>query len=106
MKALIFQLPRLDDVSFHVSGAVILMVLLGGIGTLSDALVGAALVVALESALATSEFPAPVITGAVFIPCVLVFQRGMAGEIALKLAERKARRNNGDNDATTPRPRE
>ncbi|WP_288831023.1 branched-chain amino acid ABC transporter permease [uncultured Paraburkholderia sp.] len=106
MKALVFQLATLDDVSFHVSGAVILMVLLGGVGTFSGPLIGAALVVALESALATSEFPAPVITGAVFILCVLVFRRGIAGEIALILAGRKARRNNGDNDATTPRPQE
>ncbi|WP_233853748.1 branched-chain amino acid ABC transporter permease [Paraburkholderia sp. HD33-4] len=106
IKALIFQLATLDDVSFHVSGAVILMALLGGVGTFSGPLIGAALVVALESALATSEFPAPVITGAVFVLCVLVFRRGIAGEIALRLRERKARRNNGDNGAVTAQPHE
>jgi branched-chain amino acid transport system permease protein len=106
MKAMIFQLATLDDVSFHVSGAVILMVLLGGVGTFSGPLIGAALVVALESALATSEFPAPVITGAVFILCVLMFRRGIAGEIALKLAEHKDRRKSGSNDGVTPHAQE
>ncbi|RQR22843.1 branched-chain amino acid ABC transporter permease [Burkholderia sp. Bp9143] len=91
MKAIVFQLATLDDASFHVSGAVILMVLLGGVGTLYGPLIGATIVVALESALATSEFPAPVITGAVFILCVLMFRRGVVGEIVNWLAERQTR---------------
>jgi len=90
MKTLVFQLATLDDVSFHLSGAVILMVLLGGTGTLFGPLVGAAIVVALESALATSELPAPVVTGSVFILCVLVFRRGVVGEIALRMRRQKA----------------
>ncbi|CAG9232809.1 Putative ABC transporter permease protein [Paraburkholderia sabiae] len=106
MQSLIFQLATLDDVSFHVSGAVILMALLGGVGTFFGPLIGAAIVVALESVLATSEFPAPVITGAVFILCVLVFRRGIAGEAALRLADRKARRHSIDNGMTTARPQD
>jgi branched-chain amino acid transport system permease protein len=106
MQALIFQLATLDDVSFHLSGAVILMALLGGVGTFFGPFIGAAIVVALESVLATSEFPAPIITGAVFILCVLVFRRGIAGEIALRLADRKARRHDLDNGAAPGRPQE
>lgn len=89
MKSLVFQLATLEDVSFHMSGEVILIALLGGVGTFFGPLVGAAIVVSLESALATSEFPAPVLTGAVFIVCVLVFRRGVVGEIAARLAGRR-----------------
>jgi branched-chain amino acid transport system permease protein len=106
MKAIVFQLATLDDVSFHLSGAVILMVLLGGVGTQFGPLLGAAIVVALESALATSEFPAPVITGAVFIVCVLTFRRGIVGELGLWIASRKARsqRSNGGTSGSEHRP--
>ena len=47
-----------------------------------------------------------VITGAVFILCVLVFRRGIAGEIALRLADRKARRHSTDKGLTTARPQD
>ena len=89
MKALVYQLATLDNTSFHMSGEVILITLLGGVGTLYGPLVGAAIVVALESALATSEMPAPVFTGLVFIACVLVFRRGVVGEGAALLARRR-----------------
>jgi branched-chain amino acid transport system permease protein len=106
LKAIVFQLATLDDTSFHMSGAVILMALLGGVGTQFGPLFGAAIVVALESALATSEFPAPVITGAVFILCVLVFRRGIVGELRLWLDNRKVRGHGPDGGAvgTTPSP--
>jgi branched-chain amino acid transport system permease protein len=47
--------------------------------------VGAAVVVSLESFLATSPFPAPVLTGAVFVACILLFRRGIVGEIAERM---------------------
>ena len=81
-KALTYQLAVLDDISFQMSGQVVLMTLLGGAGTFFGPLIGATIVVALESFLATSPFPVPVITGAVFIACVLLFRRGIVGEIA------------------------
>lgn len=86
MKVLVFQIASLDDVSFHLSGLVVLMALLGGIGTFFGPLVGATIVVALESALSTTELPTPVLTGFVFILCVLMFRRGVVGEIAARLS--------------------
>ncbi|AHG64157.1 branched-chain amino acid ABC transporter permease [Advenella mimigardefordensis] len=82
MKVLVFQNASLDDVSFHLSGLVVLMALLGGIGTFFGPLIGAGIVVALESVLATSDLPTPVLTGTVFVLCVLLFRRGVVGEMA------------------------
>ncbi len=64
-----------------MSGEVVLMTLLGGMGTLSGPVVGAALVVALENYLAATNLPVPVVIGAIFVTCVLLFRRGIAGEI-------------------------
>ena len=80
VKALIFQFATLTDVSWQMSGEVILMTLLGGIGTLAGPVVGAGLVVTLQNYLATSDFPVTIITGVVFMVCVLVFRRGLIGE--------------------------
>lgn len=80
-KALVFQFATLTDVTWQMSGEVILMTLMGGIGTLLGPIVGAGLVVALQNVLATSEFPVTVITGATFMLCVLAFRRGIVGEI-------------------------
>ncbi|NVD41051.1 branched-chain amino acid ABC transporter permease [Ensifer sp. HO-A22] len=80
IKALVFQFATLTDVSWQMSGEVILMTLLGGIGTLIGPLFGAGLVVTLQNYLATSEFPVTIITGLVFMVCVLLFRRGIVGE--------------------------
>ena len=80
VKALVFQFATLTDVSWQMSGEVILMTLLGGIGTLIGPVFGAGLVVTLQNYLATSEFPVTIITGLVFMVCVLVFRRGIVGE--------------------------
>lgn len=79
-KALVFQFATLTDVTWQMSGEVILMTLLGGIGTMAGPLVGAGVVVALQNYLATSEFPVTIVTGAIFMICVLVFRRGIVGE--------------------------
>ena len=79
-KALVFQFATLTDVGWQMSGEVILMTLLGGIGTMVGPVVGAGLVIALQNTLATSEFPVTVVTGAIFMICVLVFRRGIVGE--------------------------
>jgi branched-chain amino acid transport system permease protein len=81
LKALVFQLATLTDVAWQMSGEVVLMALLGGIGTLLGPIFGAGLVVALQNYLATSEFPVTIITGIVFMVCVLVFRRGIIGEL-------------------------
>jgi len=84
-KAIVLQLATLLDVQWQMSGEVILMTLLGGIGTLGGPVVGAFLVVALEHGLATAGLPVTVVIGLVFIACVLVFRRGIMGEIGHRL---------------------
>ncbi|MGO4353731.1 branched-chain amino acid ABC transporter permease [Rhizobium sp. RAF36] len=80
VKSLVFQFATLTDVAWQMSGEVILMTLLGGIGTLIGPIFGAGLVVTLQNYLATSEFPVTIITGVVFMVCVLIFRRGIVGE--------------------------
>jgi branched-chain amino acid transport system permease protein len=81
MKALVFQSATLSDVHWHRSGAVILMTLLGGLGTPFGPSVGALLVVGLENYLAGAGSWVTVITGVIFMACVLAFRRGIVGEI-------------------------
>ena len=80
LKALVFQFATLTDVAWQMSGEVILMTLLGGIGTIFGPIFGAALVVSLQNYLSTSGFPVTVLTGLIFIVCVLLFRRGIVGE--------------------------
>ncbi|MBC9247141.1 branched-chain amino acid ABC transporter permease [Paracoccus sp. 11-3] len=89
MKALVFQFATLTDVSWQMSGEVILMTLLGGIGTLAGPIFGAGLVVTLQNYLATSDFPVTIITGIVFMVCVLLFRRGLIGEFFASKLGRK-----------------
>jgi branched-chain amino acid transport system permease protein len=87
-KARVFQVATLTDVGWQMSGEVILMTLLGGIGTMVGPIFGAGLVIALQNSLATSAFPVTVVTGAIFMICVLIFRRGIVGE-AYALLRRK-----------------
>jgi branched-chain amino acid transport system permease protein len=89
LKSIVFQFATLTDVAWQMSGEVILMTLLGGIGTLIGPLFGAGLVVALENYLATSQFPVTIITGVVFMVCVLLFRRGVIGEFYASRLGRK-----------------
>lgn len=89
VKALVFQFATLTDVAWQMSGEVILMTLLGGIGTLIGPVFGAGLVVTLQNYLATSEFPVTIITGVVFMICVLIFRRGIVGEFYASRIGRK-----------------
>ena len=89
VKALVFQFATLTDVAWQMSGEVILMTLLGGIGTLFGPIVGAGLVVSLQNYLATSDFPVTIITGVVFMVCVLLFRRGLVGEFFASKLGRK-----------------
>ncbi len=81
-KSLVFQLASLTDVSWHTSGEVVLMTLLGGVGTVFGPLVGAFTVVTLQSELSSVGSWITVIIGSIFVVCVLVFRRGMVGELA------------------------
>ncbi|MTZ13144.1 branched-chain amino acid ABC transporter permease [Pseudomonas sp. JL972] len=97
LKALVFQFATLTDVSWQMSGEVVLMTLLGGIGTLIGPAFGAALVTGLGNYFATSELPVTLVTGVIFMVCVLVFRRGMIGEFyASRLGRRLTRRDDED----------
>ena len=82
LKALVMQFATLTDVDWHMSGQVVLMTLIGGIGTLLGPVLGAGIVIALQNLLATSAFPVTIITGLVFMVCVMLFRRGLIGELA------------------------
>jgi branched-chain amino acid transport system permease protein len=81
LKAIVLQFASLSDVHWHRSGEVVLMTLLGGMGTVVGPSVGALLVLALENYLAEAGSWVTVITGAVFVACVLAFRRGIVGEV-------------------------
>jgi len=82
VKALVFQLASLTDVHWSMSGEVVLMTLVGGLGTIFGPLVGAFAIVAMENYLAPFGQWVLVIQGVIFVVCVLVFRRGVIGEIA------------------------
>ena len=81
-KSLVMGIVTLSDVGGATSGLVVLMVLLGGIGTLFGPVVGALIVVAMQYYLAPFGAWVVVIEGAIFMVCVLVFRRGVVGELA------------------------
>lgn len=82
-KSLVFQLASLTDAHWHMSGEVILMTLLGGVGTIFGPIVGAATVVTLQNYLSQGPLASwvPVILGFIFVICVLLFRSGIVGEI-------------------------
>jgi branched-chain amino acid transport system permease protein len=88
LKALVFQLASLTDVHWTMSGDVVLMTLLGGLGTVFGPVVGAFLIVGMQNYLATFGQWVLVIQGAIFVVCVLVFRRGIIGELAKVLRVR------------------
>ncbi len=78
-KALVFQLVSLNDVSLETSTEVILMTLLGGMGTVWGPFVGAAIVVSLQNYLATMGEMVTIVIGLIFVICVSFFRRGLVG---------------------------
>jgi branched-chain amino acid transport system permease protein len=89
VKAIVFQLASLTDVHWTMSGEVVLMTLLGGMGTIFGPVVGAFIIVALESYLAGFGEWVTIITGAIFVVCVLAFRRGVVGELGAWWAKRR-----------------
>ncbi len=81
-KAIVFQLASLTDVHWTMSGEVVLMTLLGGLGTVFGPVVGAVIVIALENYLAQLGAWVTVVQGIIFVLCVLAFRRGVVGELA------------------------
>ncbi|MGB3745541.1 MAG: branched-chain amino acid ABC transporter permease [Xanthobacteraceae bacterium] len=88
LKALVFQLASLTDAHWTMSGEVVLMTLVGGLGTIFGPIVGAFFIVAMENYLAQVGQWVLVIQGAVFVICVLSFRRGIVGELAARLRVR------------------
>jgi branched-chain amino acid transport system permease protein len=87
-KALVFQLASLTDVNFTSSGDVLLMTLLGGMGTVMGPVVGAFILVTMENYLAQFGSWVTIIEGVIFVICVLTFRRGVVGEIDAFLRRR------------------
>lgn len=84
-KAIVFQLASLTDVDWPISGEVILMTLVGGLGTVFGPVAGAFFIIALENYLTMIGQWVFVVQGLIFIGCVLLFRRGIIGELAYLL---------------------
>jgi branched-chain amino acid transport system permease protein len=88
-KALVFQLASLTDVHWGMSGEVVLMTLVGGLGTVFGPVVGAFVLVAMESYLSELGAWVTITQGVVFVVCVLAFRRGIVGELEAWLRRRR-----------------
>jgi branched-chain amino acid transport system permease protein len=93
LKTLVMKFATLTDVHWSMSGEVILMSLLGGVGTFFGPVLGAGIVIALQDMLAdkVGEW-VTVIIGVIFVVCVLAFRKGLVGELLAWRDRRKARR--------------
>ena len=81
VNALVFQLAALNAVYWTMSGEVVLMTLVGGLGTIFGPVVGALVVLAMENYLAQLGAWVTIVQGIVFVVCVLTFRRGIIGEL-------------------------
>ena len=79
-KALVFQLASLTDVHWSMSGEVVLMTLLGGMGTIFGPVAGAAVIITMQNYLAQLGAWVTIVQGVIFVICVLAFRRGIVGE--------------------------
>jgi branched-chain amino acid transport system permease protein len=84
-KAIVLQLASLTDVNWPMSGEVVLMTLVGGLGTIFGPVVGAFVILVMQFKLAPIGEWVLVIQGAIFVACVLLFRRGVVGELANRL---------------------
>ncbi len=80
-KSIVFGIATLTDVHWSMSGEVVLMTLVGGLGTVFGPVVGAAVIVTMQNYLAELGAWVTVIQGVIFVICVLAFRRGIVGEI-------------------------
>jgi branched-chain amino acid transport system permease protein len=81
-KAIVFQLASLTDVHWTMSGEVVLMNLVGGLGTIFGPVIGAFVIISMQNYLSALEQWVTVIQGLIFVICVMLFRRGIVGEIA------------------------
>lgn len=101
LKALLFQIATLNDATYLLSTEVVIVAVVGGIGTMTGPIAGAAAIVFLDWFFAESEFPVMVINGLVFMACVLLFRQGIVGTI-IPLLESMMRRSAGRAPARSP----
>ena len=80
-KAIVFQLASLTDAHWSMSGEVVLMTLLGGLGTVFGPVVGAFIIIGLENYLSELGQWVTIVQGVIFVICVLAFRRGIVGEL-------------------------
>jgi branched-chain amino acid transport system permease protein len=81
-KAIVLQIASLTDVDWPMSGEVVLMTLVGGLGTIFGPVAGAFVIIAMQNFLNALDQWVIVIQGVIFVLCVLLFRRGIVGEIA------------------------
>jgi branched-chain amino acid transport system permease protein len=81
-KAIVFQLASLTDAHWSMSGEVVLITLLGGLGTVFGPVAGALVIISMENYLAQFGAWVTIIQGIIFVICVLTFRRGIVGELA------------------------
>ena len=84
-KAILLQIASLTDVNWPMSGEVVLMSLVGGLGTIFGPVVGSFVILAMQYKLAFLGEWVLVLQGVIFVACVLLFRRGLIGEIAHRL---------------------
>jgi branched-chain amino acid transport system permease protein len=82
LKVFVAQNASLTDVHWSMSGEIVLMTLVGGLGTVFGPVVGAFIIIAMQQYLAGFGQWVTVIQGVIFVSCVLLFRRGIVGEIA------------------------
>jgi branched-chain amino acid transport system permease protein len=90
-KAIVFQLASLTDVHWSMSGEVVLMTLLGGLGTVFGPVVGAFVIMAMEFYMSELGAWFTISQGVIFVICVLAFRRGIMGELEAWLRSRRKR---------------
>jgi branched-chain amino acid transport system permease protein len=88
-KAIVFQLASLTDVHWSMSGEVVLMTLLGGMGTVFGPVAGAFVIASMESYLSDLGAWVTIAQGIIFVVCVLAFRRGIMGELEAWLRKRR-----------------
>lgn len=88
LKSVVFQLASLADVHWHTSGEVVLMTLLGGVGTVFGPTIGAFLVVTIQNYFSEVGSWVTIIQGIIFVICVLAFRSGIVGVLAPWLKKR------------------
>jgi branched-chain amino acid transport system permease protein len=88
-KAIVFQLASLTDVHWSMSGEVVLMTLLGGMGTVFGPIAGAFVIASMENYLSELGAWVTIVQGIIFVVCVLAFRRGLVGELEAWLRNRR-----------------